>query len=65
MDRISYGKPRLYQGMLIQYQSYHDDYASPHGRVAISDGDGMTSITQVLVVRCTWLPVVVSCHAMN
>jgi hypothetical protein len=53
MDRISYGKVRLYQGVLIPCQSYHGDYAYPCGRVAMSNNDGMTSSTQEPIVRCT------------
>jgi hypothetical protein len=36
--------------MLIPRQSYHNDYVYSDGRVALSDGDGTTFITQVPVV---------------
>jgi hypothetical protein len=62
MDHISYGKVRLYQGVLIPYQSYHANYACLYGRVAMSDGDGTASSTQVLAVRCAWVHVAVSSH---
>jgi hypothetical protein len=45
MDHKSYGKGRLYQGVLILHQSYHGDYAYLGGRVAVSDGDGTTFST--------------------
>jgi hypothetical protein len=59
MDQIPYGETRFYQGELIRCQSYYDDYACSCG-VIVSDGDGMDSNTQVSVVRCTWVPVVMS-----
>jgi hypothetical protein len=65
MDRITYGKPHLYQDVLIQCQSYYGDYACPYGRVAMSDGDGTTSSTQVPAVRCVWVPVAMSCHGRH
>jgi hypothetical protein len=65
MDRISYEKAHMYQGMLILYQSCHVDCAYPCGRVAMSDGDGTTSSTQVPTVKCTWVPVAVSCCARH
>jgi hypothetical protein len=55
MDRIPYVEARLYQGELIQCQSYHDDYVCSYGGVVTSDGDGMDSTTQVSVVRCAWV----------
>jgi hypothetical protein len=58
-------KMHLYQGMLIPRQSYHNDYAYPSGRISMLDGDGMTSNTQVPAVRCTWVPMPVSCHARH
>jgi hypothetical protein len=47
---------RLYQSVLIQ---------CPCGRVAISDSDGRASSTQVPIVMCMWVPVVMSCHAIH
>jgi hypothetical protein len=60
MDQIPYGETRFYQGELIRCQSYYDDYTCSCGGVIVSDGDGMDSNTQVSVVRCTWVPVVMS-----
>jgi hypothetical protein len=51
MHRISYGEACLYQGVLIQCQSYDADYTCSCGRVAMSGDDGMISSTQVPVVR--------------
>jgi hypothetical protein len=51
--------------MLTSCQNYHDDYAYPGGRVAMSDGDGMAFNTQVLVVRCVWVYVAMSSHARH
>jgi hypothetical protein len=65
MDRILYGEAHFYQGVLIQCQSYHDDYVCFYGGVAMSGSDGMDSSTQVHVVRCTWVPKAVSCHATH
>jgi hypothetical protein len=65
MDRISYGKARLYQGVLVQCQSYHGNYVFCYDRVAMLDDDGMTLSTQVPAVRCAWVPTVVSCHARH
>jgi hypothetical protein len=31
----------------------------------MSDGDGMTSSTQVPTVRCVWVPGAMSCQALN
>jgi hypothetical protein len=45
MDRNSYGKVHLYQGVLIPHQSYHGDYVYPGDRVAMSDDDGTTFST--------------------
>jgi hypothetical protein len=63
MDQILGGKARLYQGKLIQCQSYHGDYACSSGGLAMSDGDGMDSSTQVFDVRCAWVLMAMSCHA--
>jgi hypothetical protein len=65
MDRISYGKVHLHQGVLITHQSYHGDYVYPCGGVAMSDGDETVSSTQVPAVRCTWGPVTVYCHVRH
>jgi hypothetical protein len=65
MERTSQGKPCLYHGMLIQWQSYLGHYPCPCGRVAMSDGDGMASSTQILVVGCTWVFVAMSCCARH
>jgi hypothetical protein len=46
-DRILRGEARFYQGVLIQRQSYHDDYECSFGRVAMSGGDGMDFSTRV------------------
>jgi hypothetical protein len=58
-------KAHLYQGVLIPCQSYHGDYAYPCGRVAMSDSDRTAFSTQLLVVRCTWVPLVVSCRVRH
>jgi hypothetical protein len=63
MDRNSYGKVCLYQDELIPCQSYHDDYAYPVGRVAMSVDDGTTFSTQVSGVRCMWVTMTVNCCA--
>jgi hypothetical protein len=65
LNRTSYGKTRLYHGVLIQCQRYHGRYTCPCGRVAMSDIDGMASSTQVPAVRYLWLPMAVFCHAMQ
>jgi hypothetical protein len=65
MDCNSYGKERLYQGVLIPCQSYQGDYAYPGGRVAMSDVDGIDFSTQVPSVRCTRVPVAVPCRARH
>jgi hypothetical protein len=38
---------------------------SSYGEAAMSDGDGMNSITQVLVVKCVWVPVAMSHHTRH
>jgi hypothetical protein len=60
MDWIPYGEVRFYQGEFIRCQSYHGDYACSCGGVAISSADGMDFSTQVLAVRCVWMPVALS-----
>jgi hypothetical protein len=65
VDRFSYREARLYQGELIRCQRDHDDYACSYGGVAVSDGDGMGSSTQVPVVRHAWVPVVTSGHVWH
>jgi hypothetical protein len=65
MDRISYGKGHLYQGVLILHQSYHGDYVYPCGRVAMSDGDATASNTKVPTIRCVWEAAAVSCHVRH
>jgi hypothetical protein len=60
MDWIPYGEAHFYQGKLIQYQSYHADYACSYGGVSMSSGDGMDSNIQVLAVRHVWAPVAMS-----
>jgi hypothetical protein len=62
MDRNSYGKVRLYQGMLMMLQSYHGDYAYPGGRFVVSDGNGMAFSTRVYAIRCVWVHVAMSCR---
>jgi hypothetical protein len=47
-DWILYGEAHLYQGMLIQHQSYYGNYACTLGGVVMSDDDEMDS--------CTWVP---------
>jgi hypothetical protein len=61
MDHFSYGKVRLYQGVLILCQSYHGDYACACGGVTISNSDRTVSSTQVSAVRCKWVLVATSC----
>jgi hypothetical protein len=39
--RLLRGEACFYQGVLIQCQSYHDDYACSFGGVAMSGSDGM------------------------
>jgi hypothetical protein len=41
MDRNSFEKVRLYQGVLVMRQNYHGDYAYPGGRVAVLDDNEM------------------------
>jgi hypothetical protein len=53
------------RGELIWCQSYHGNYVCSCARVAMLDGDGTTSSTQVPVVRCAWVHVGVSCHARH
>jgi hypothetical protein len=65
MDRILCGEARFYQDMLIQHQSYHEDYACSSVGVAMLGGDGIDSSTQVPAVRCAWAPVPTSCHARH
>jgi hypothetical protein len=48
----------LYQGMLILYQSYHDDYVYPGDKFIVSDGNGMTFNTRVpavVIISLNWL----------
>jgi hypothetical protein len=59
------GEGRFYQGMLIQRQSYHGDYACSLNRVAMSDDDGIDSSTQVPTARHAWAPVATSYHARH
>jgi hypothetical protein len=65
--RIFYGEAHLYQGKLIQCQSYHGDYACSRGGVAMSGGDGTCSRTQVLVchVHVGACGYVLSCLTLN
>jgi hypothetical protein len=56
---------RFYQGVLIRYQGYHDDYACSCGGAAMSDGDVIDSSTHVHVVRCVWVPVAMSHRARH
>jgi hypothetical protein len=65
MDRIPRGEARLYQGMLIRCQRYRGDYVCSFGGATMLDGDGMSSSTQVLIVRCTWVSVVLSYQARH
>jgi hypothetical protein len=71
MDRILRGEDRFYQGVLIQRQSYHDDYVCLFDGVAMSHSDMTDSSTQVPVIRRTWRlwrrPVVsgIKCHRFS
>jgi hypothetical protein len=65
MDWIPHGEACLYLGMLILCKSYYGDYACSCDGVSMSDGDGIASSTQVLVVRRLWPPVATSCHAKH
>jgi hypothetical protein len=60
MDKYIHGEARFSQGMLIRCQSYQSDYACSCGGAAMSNGDGMDPSTQVLVVRCAWVPLALS-----
>jgi hypothetical protein len=51
--------------MLDQRQSYHGDYACPHGGATVSVGDGMDFSTRVLAARGAWVPVVLSYRARH
>jgi hypothetical protein len=65
MDRNSFGKVRLYQDVLIPRQSYHGDFVYLGSRVVVSDSDDMSFCTQVLVVRCAWAPMAMSCRVKH
>jgi hypothetical protein len=58
IDRILCGVAWFYQGVLIQRQGYHGDYACSFGIIAMSGGDGMDSSTQLPAVRRVWVLVV-------
>jgi hypothetical protein len=47
MNQILNGEARLYQGVLIQYQSYHNDYVCSYGGVAM-----LPVMGQMLVLEC-------------
>jgi hypothetical protein len=47
-------------GVLILCQSYCGDCACPFDEVVVPDGDGMSSSTQVFVVRHVWVPAATS-----
>jgi hypothetical protein len=64
-DWILCGEVCFYQSMLIQCQSYHDNYACPFRRVAMSGGDGMNFSTRVPAARGMWVPAVLSYHARH
>jgi hypothetical protein len=49
MDRIPYAEAHLHQGMLIQCQSYHGDYACSFGGVAMSDVDSWVPLLNAAV----------------
>jgi hypothetical protein len=53
-------KDRFCQGILIQHQSYHDDYVCSFGGVAMSGGDGMDFSTRVCAARGAWVLAVLS-----
>jgi hypothetical protein len=59
VDQISYGEARPFQDELIRCQSDHDDYACPHGRVAMSGGDGTLECPSSNVSGLLWLRPVV------
>jgi hypothetical protein len=65
VDQIPYGEAHLYHGELIRCQSDHIDYACSCRRVGMSGGDRMDSSTLVPVVRCVWVPMVMSYHARH
>jgi hypothetical protein len=65
LDRIPRREARLYQGVLIQCQSYHGDYVSLFSKVAVSGGSGMSFSTQVPVVRHAWTPATMSCRVKH
>jgi hypothetical protein len=51
--------------MLIQYQSYHNDYAYYFGGVATSGSNGMDFSTQVPPASGVWVPAVLSYHTRH
>jgi hypothetical protein len=65
MDQMLHVETRFCQGFLIQRQSYHGNYACPHGGVTMSGSDGMDISTQVLVVRSVWVSAALSYHAKH
>jgi hypothetical protein len=65
MDQIPYGGARFYQGVLIQCQTYHENYVCSCGGVAMSGSDETDSSTQVHAIRCVWVPVAMSCRARH
>jgi hypothetical protein len=62
-DQILRGEAHFYQGVLIQHQSYHGDYACSFGGVAMSRGNGMDFSTRVPAVRHAWATVIPGFYA--
>jgi hypothetical protein len=46
--------------MLIERESYHDDYTCSFGRVAMSGGDWTNFSTRVPAANGVWVPAVLS-----
>jgi hypothetical protein len=65
MDRILSGEARFYQGMLIQRQSYHGDYACSFVGVVMLGGNMTDFSTQVPAIRHAWSPTAMSHHARH
>jgi hypothetical protein len=51
--------------MLIQGQSYHDDYVCFFARVTMSGGDVMDFSTQVPAASGSWVPVILSYYTRH
>jgi hypothetical protein len=65
MDQILLREAHCYQGVLIQHQSYHDNYVCPQGGATISGGDGMDFSTLVPAVRSAWVHAALPYHARH